>query len=355
MKNIVFERKLNVDRVFPGIPVDMTFMLANYKILPLPWIKITADIPENFNISNQKIYKTKEKLSNEHTIITSLRSYEKLTRKYEVIVEKRGYYSLLDVKITSGDYYGILKSEKNIHLPVTLIVYPRLVPIEKIGLMPLKPSGKWHVKRWIFPDVLDVSGSRDYTYSEPFSDIDWISTAKMNKLQVKKYDYNAKRSAVIFIDIRTHENDWQFHDRDMVETEIEIGASLVDYFYNEKIEFGIATNSKLMGGTDKELLNPKTGLKHKMNALEMMAGMSYYKRQSFSQFMNYNGKKLNKEDVIVYITAYLDDEIKKHLNYLDGKGFRCKIIIVRPQQSEDNIGLKKTVDIVYRVGGKLND
>lgn len=354
LKEVVFERKFDKRVVFPGDSFYMDVSLTNYKLLPLPWIKITSDIPEAFQILGQKIYKAKEKLSNEHTIITSLKSYEKLTRIHEIKVNQRGYYSMLDVKISTGDYYGFLKSEKNIHLPIDLLVYPEIKPIQKLITIPVKPYGKWNVKRWLYPDLMDIIGSRDYTANESFSDIDWIATSKLNKLQVKQYDYNAKNSVMIFLDIRTHTNDWKFKDFEIVEKGIEICAGLTEVFHQEKVDVGFATNSKLLGGNNQYMILPRNGLKQKMLILDTLARMSYYKKQDFSEFIHFNGKKLNKNDVIVYITPYLNEETKSHLNRLKSKGFACKIIYLKEKQSGDELGLMGEIEILYMNRGDAN-
>ena len=142
LKQVVFERKFDKRVVFTGDSFYMDVSLTNYKLLPLPWIKITSDIPEAFQILGQKIYKAKEKLNNEHTIITSLRSYEKLTRINEIKVNSRGYYSMLDVNISAGDYYGYLKSVTSIYLTLDLLVYSELNSVQQLLDLILPQTGK---------------------------------------------------------------------------------------------------------------------------------------------------------------------------------------------------------------------
>lgn len=351
LKGIAFQRSFDRQAIFSGEKVNLTLSLGNFKLLPLPWIRITADIPETFRIQGQKIYETKEKLSNEHAIITSLRSYERLTRIHEVEVTQRGYYTLLDVKIAAGDYYGFLKSEQRIHMPLNLTVYPLIKPVESLLAFPKKAGGQQQVRRWILPDVMDVVGSRDYTYNEPFSDIDWLATARVGKMQVKQYAFNAKKSAMIFLDVRTHTRDWKFKDRELIEHGIEIAAGLTEVFYQEKVDFGFATNSKLLGSENRSILGVDHGLGQKMRVLEMLARMSYYQKQDFSEFIRFNYKKLKVDDVIFYVTAYLNEASRAHLNHLSAKGFKCKIIYLKERADNDRQGLRPEIDLLYMERG----
>ncbi len=354
LDSVEFNRHFDRKAIFCGESVKMTISLANFKLLPLPWIRITSDIPERFKIEGQKIYESTEKLDNEYAIITSLRSYEKLTRIHEIKVDQRGYYAMFDVQLAAGDYYGFLKTVKHIHLPINLIVYPTIKPVEHLLLSPVRPNGKWRVKRWILPDVMDVMGSREYTYSEAFSDIDWLATAKVGELQVKQYDFNAKKTAMIFLDIRTHTKDWKFKDYELIEKGIEIAAGLTEICYQEKVDFGFATNSKLLGGETRSIIVPSGGLKQKMRVLEMLAKMSYYKKQDFGEFIQFNDQRMKKEDIIIYIGAFLNDDTKSHLNRLIAKGYACKIIFLKEQGQSDFIGLRKEIEIVYMNRGETD-
>lgn len=351
LESVVFERTLDRGAVFSGDTVSLMLTLGNFKLLPLPWIRITSDIPETFEMIGQKVHATKEKLNNDHAIITSLRSYEKLTRIHEIRVPQRGYFVLRDVKLEAGDYYGFLKTAKQIHLPLALTVYPSIKPVDTLMFDPLKPGGDLPVKRWIHPDRMDVVGSREYTGNEPFSSIDWQATAKTGALQVKQYGFNAVRSAMVFLDVRTHTRDWKYKDRELIERGIEIAAGLTEQFYQEGVAFGFATNSKLVGDDPQSLLPVGHGLSQKMRVLEMLAHMSYYQKQDFSDFMRFNYRRLKPEDVIIYVTAYLNEESRAQLNYLSGKGFNCKVVFLKEESPQDRLGLKENVALLYMKRG----
>ena len=69
----------------------------------------------------------------------SLRWYESITRHYTIECGVRGSHAYGPAILRSGDIFGFFSNETEVPEVNRILVYPRLVPIEQLGLPPKLP------------------------------------------------------------------------------------------------------------------------------------------------------------------------------------------------------------------------
>jgi len=348
-QNVQFKRYVDKERIFVGEKVRLTTEITNRKLLPLPWIEIHTEIPESFIFQDQKVINFNRKSSKKiYKVITSLISYQKVKRHNNIYCDKRGYYDLYDVKASIGDYLGMKVAERDLVCPMRLIVYPQIKPLERLIVTNKEPQGNISVRRWIMPDPMDIIGAREYTTRDSFNSIDWKTTSKIGKLHVKKLDFTANPSIMTFLDVQTGKIHWQDVDLSLIESGIDIAASITHKALEEKIPIGYTSNAYFNGDKHDLFIKPRMGKSQKSAVLEGLAKTTDTRRISIEELIGSKMKNLNKDCIIVLITSHLSNNLKNLVNVMSTKGYNFKIILL--SDSKDVINLNKNVELFYQAG-----
>lgn len=344
-RNLTLKRYLDKERIFAGERVRITTELVNRKILPLPWIEIEGEIYKELDFLGQHVIKINDNSKKVYRIVTSLFPYERV-KKYNIMYcNKRGFYSLYDIKITIGDFLGFNKVVNNVEYPIKLVVYPQMKPLEKLIMSYKEPQGNISVKRWIIPDPMEIVGAREYTTNDSFNTIDWNITAKTGNLHVKTFDYTASPSIMLLLNVQTQKVFWDGVNKDYIEKGIEIAAAIANKATKEKISVGYSSNCFFNGESQDVFIAPRLTNKQEILILEALAKTSYYRRMSMEDLLRKTVRILDNSCTLVLITSYISAMFIKELNYLSKKGYKIKLILL-----DDNVninGLNKSVDIFY--------
>src|SRR5512143_2334198 len=162
LSNVTYTRRFVTQRLFCGEETELWIELVNAKPLPLPWLKAEDEFPKELPAQRAKLdYSAKAQrvvLSN----IFSLRWYERVRRRYWLLAERRGVYDFGPVLISSGDLFGFRERWREDSALDTVLVYPKIVPLEKLGLQAARPFGDLSTERRIMEDPLRLASVRDY-------------------------------------------------------------------------------------------------------------------------------------------------------------------------------------------------
>jgi uncharacterized protein (DUF58 family) len=124
-----------------------------------------------------------------------------------------------------GDPFGFYRATLEIPAHAALVVYPRLLPLDELGLPPHRPLGDLAAPQLV-RDPLRTVGVRDYHPDDPLKDVHWPATARAGALQTRVYEQTAAREVAIFLDLDTFDRYWEGIDPDLVERLISAAATL---------------------------------------------------------------------------------------------------------------------------------
>mgnify|MGYP001317827483 CR=1 FL=1 len=252
LRSLVFRQQLSQPRAFFGETLTLSISVENQKILPLPWLEVEDEIPEHLSLLTgraTKMYKVNRMLL-AHTF--SLWAFQRVTRRYRLGCTSRGVHSFGPVTLRSGDPFGWLIREDQIHARTTLLVYPLVAPLEKFGLPSRHPFGDYATPRRLIEDPLRVAGVREYVRGDDPRRIHWKATARLGELQSKVYEPSSQYRLLILLDINSYAETWMGVDREIQELTISAAASLALWGLDEGYSVGLLANSLLAGlGTEQ--------------------------------------------------------------------------------------------------------
>jgi uncharacterized protein (DUF58 family) len=241
LHRIEYRRRLSRNHVFFGDEIIFEVEIANRKLLPLPWLQIEDELPEEVTL-----LKGKASVAHETRVILSnmfpIKWYHRVKRRFPMRCQQRGCFVFGPTRICSGDLFGFFRRDMYIEELDYLSVYPRLVPLEKLGIPSQQFFGDIRLRRHLFQDPVLTAGVRDYHFGDSLKRIHWKNTARLGKLQTKVYEPTTTIDLSIFLDVRTVRVPYWGTVSQLLELGIIAAASISKYALEAGYRVGLHVN-----------------------------------------------------------------------------------------------------------------
>jgi uncharacterized protein (DUF58 family) len=324
-EKLTVKREVLKTEVMENENFNITIVVENNKWLPISFLLLKEAIPSDLGFVEQDGQFTKED-SIYHVSRLNVLWYERLKRSYTVKAKKRGAYLIKDIKVTIGDFFGFLTKDKDYEDYMELLVYPRLIDVDRVGFETTNLYGDNVIKRWIHKDPLYIKGIREYTVEDRMKDIHWKSSLKMNKLMVKDYDYTSELEFMLILNVQCGDPYWYSIDEKAVETGVKLAASIALKTTKEGVPTGMWTNAHVVAYNGEGKGEVAPSVNSFKGILELCARIDYSPRVTFEQMLLDRAKHFNRNCTYVIITSFLNDESINVLKKLKRSGFAIKII-----------------------------
>ena len=120
--------------------------------------------------------------------------------RYTLTGLRRGRYQFLEVRAVLEDAFGLQRAEIPLASPWTLLVYPRLVELDRLfseGGTYAQDGRRLLLRR---PSGFDLHSVREYERGESLRKVHWPSTAKRGELMVKELEDAPRDEVAILLD-----------------------------------------------------------------------------------------------------------------------------------------------------------
>ncbi len=293
------ERKLSENRVFPGETIELKLRVANRKLLPLPWITLEDDIPTRF-VPDLSLPPGTRLTSGLLSKSASLLWYTTASWRQTLVCNKRGFYRLGPLTVTSGDILGMYPRSRTVPDMDHVIVYPRVFPIASLDLPSLSPSGDTKAHRRIFEDPIRLVGVREYTPHDSLRHIHWKATARHQSLQVKVFEPTTALKVAIFLGVDTFYFGTPQQDEEF-ELGISTAASIANYLIGSRSPVGLFVNTRLADSGQEARLLPSSGTDQLVGILELLAKVTPAATASFDSFIQEDARGLPWGTTMIFI------------------------------------------------------
>ncbi len=308
LARVEYQRQLSARRVFFGEEVHLEIDISNRKPLPLPWLEIKDDLPHEVTLPDTatSLYELDRQVLSE---LFSLGWYQKIKRRYRLQCQQRGYFTFGPARLSSGDPFGFSRQEATIPETDALIVYPRILPVEKLGISSKQPVGDVLTKRDIFPDPILTATVRDYQSGDSLRHIHWKSTGRLGKLQTKVFETTSTVDLSLFLDVRTVAAPaWSFVAR-LLELGIITAASVASHALAQGYRVGLFVNQR--GRLAREFIRflPSQHPDQLLDILEALASVHPTESLSMARLIHQEGRNLPWGSTLVVLSAAPDDTL----------------------------------------------
>ncbi len=241
-----------------AIPVEIE--LRNSGLLPIIWVEVRESLPLDLATSRRVAQ------------ALSLGPGRRCTLHYELQGRRRGLYELGPLRLSSGDLLGQEEYRREDTAHDTLTVYPRIVPLQHLGLPSLSPMGQIRSRERLYADPARVGGIRDYIPGDNVRDIHWSASAAAGSLQVKIYEPAMSLPTAVLLDLTLAPYD-RAQGPPATELGIVVAASLAAALGQARQEIALYTNGHDPLSADGGIigLTLGRGQAHLVRILELLA------------------------------------------------------------------------------------
>jgi uncharacterized protein (DUF58 family) len=254
------------DRAFPDDEVDLILRVEGRGPIPIPWLEVDFTVPRG-------LYGTPEPgigvLSGDgralHLLLTllPLRTVERTIR---VRCRQRGRFEVDAVSLLVADPLRLYPRRRIQATGARLLVFPRIVPLEQIGLRAGLAIGDLRGPLIVLPDPSRPTGVRDYRPGDSPRQIHWKASARRGSIQVKVLERTVRRDLALYLDVGGFDRSWLVYREALFERAVTAAASLASAAIERGGSVGLAC-----GGADPIVLPGNSGLDQLRLILEALA------------------------------------------------------------------------------------
>jgi uncharacterized protein (DUF58 family) len=316
-----YRRSLGHDRLSFGEETQLTLEVYNAKPLPLPWVLISDQYPEGLTLLTGELSASRS-VSFRHALVNflALRWYERVRRVYRVRGDNRGVYRFGPADIHAGDIFGFRRQRLTVEQRDELVVHPRVMPVEALGLPAARPVGEATALRRVVEDPLRYHGVREYAPGDSLRYVHWKATARTRTLQTRTFDPGASHSIMLMLDVQTTERPYTMV-RDHLELLICAAASLAEDGLEHSQAVGLLANSGPPETSGWTYVPPSRHPGQAVALLDALARLTGFRLMSFARLLSVIGSRLPYGCTIVALSAQADEEAQETLVRLQDIGY----------------------------------
>ncbi len=254
-------------------------------------------------------------------VVSHLRGRSRHRWQVRTLCQQRGYYRLGPIRLFSGDPLGLFSVDQTLSQTSDLIVYPATVSLATFQPPIADLAGGEALSRRTQYLTTNVSGIREYAPGDSFNRIHWLTTARTGRLMTKEFELDPAADIWVFLDLHsavTRSLPWELSRPDpgvfafsgrtraarlelapsALEYAVTAAASVARYFLLRNRAVGM-----MWHGSQRYLLQTDRGERQMRKMLEALAVVSAEGQISFDQLLVTEGVRLNRNDMILAITA----------------------------------------------------
>jgi uncharacterized protein (DUF58 family) len=346
LSNVSYSRHLAHHQIAYGEETSLVLEFTNAKPLPLAWLLVRDRYPREVKlltgeVRNITTVQTSALLIN----LLALSWYQRVTRTYRLRGEQRGMFEFGPAEISSGDMFGARKREQLQDGLDTLVVFPKIVPVEALGLPANRPMGEWRARRRVIEDPLRFSMVRPYTPGDNPRYIHWKATARTGHLQSKVFEPSDTLSLTIAANVATIPHGFGYVP-DYLEYALSAAASLAIHALNERYMVGLCANSLGRTGNAWVRLRPSRHPEQATALLTALASLGPFRVIEFEKMLYDLRPFLPFGATVVAITAVTDEGIYEALLDLEQNGYPTLLLTIGDSEPQVPEGLT-----AYYLGG----
>lgn len=355
VRRVEVVRRMN-DHAFLGERVPVTLNIKNTTRFPIPWIQISESVPVMLQVGGVPQY------------AFGLSGRSTTSFQYQVQATRRGYYRLGPLRMHSGDFFGF--NETVFEVPVAyLTVYPRILPMSRLGLPSRLPYGTIRSTQRLYEDPARPVGVREYHTGDSLRTVNWKVSAhasqSSSRLMVKTLEPAISLDTTILLNLDRQDYRPKTVYQD-IEWAIEAAASLAAHLTARQQAIGLITNGRdplrkdLSGPLDFDEktgrllghepaggistktpgmappISPRTGRTHLMSVLEILARVEMNESVNFTSWAPGACLHLSWGMTILVLSPQGDERTCGMLHGLVRAGYNPVLLIV---DAQTNFGL----------------
>ncbi|MCL6430825.1 MAG: DUF58 domain-containing protein, partial [Anaerolineae bacterium] len=337
LRGVRYTRRLSERRAFLGETLTLELVTANCKLLPVPWLKIEDEFPNALEALDAEVQPAAQPTVGYLTSLLSLRWRERVRWRVHVRCARRGYYHLGPAHLSSGDLFGLFRSQRTLPWQDVLIVYPRLYDLEVLGLPGKELFGDVRARASLLEDPGRTAGARDYDPGDPLKRVHWKATARRQQLQTRVYEPTVHLELLICLNLLTLVHEWQGTIPELLEQAVSVAATLAEYGIEHRYEVGLLANGCWPLSDQPLRVLPGRSPYQLARILEALAAVSPLATSRLGELMLRESARLPWGATLAVVTAILPADLVESMLRLAQSGRRVVLLSLDAEQPAEEL------------------
>jgi len=326
---VEYRRRFTLTRVPFGEEIQMEVEVVNRKFLPLSWLEVEDELPRRLEPKRGRVRSCSKPGRTLLTLLIALRPYERVRRRYTLRCLARGEHLIGPARLRSGDLFGFVTVERTTQPMDSLVVYPRVVPLNRLGLPARHPLGELQAQSWIFEDVNRLAGVREYRAEDGLRRIHWPASARAQRLQTKVYEATTSHKLAIFLNVEKADEECadQSGDADVLEMGITAAASVANWGLAQGYQVGLYCNGRHRGAEGVVAVEPGRDSQQLERILLALGRLQLDQSLRFETLLAEETRRFPFGVTLVVVTAYLTPAVGKAVLGLRRRGYPMALLL----------------------------
>ncbi|MGG0277362.1 DUF58 domain-containing protein [Bacillus rhizoplanae] len=311
LRDAEVKRTTNQKEYIAGEQFRSTIIIERKIPFPLLYLIIEDELPPQF-----KNYKQAKAAK----VILFPGFKRKISFQYVINTIPRGEHTFSNVRVKTGDIFGIIEKDIMFSVPNTFLIYPQYMNINYKQLENHFEQGALSANINLTKDSTVSVGVRQYKPGDRFSWIDWKATARKNNIMTKEFEQQRSQDVMIFMD-RT--------PSPLFESIVTFTASLVRAILKQNSPASFVSVGKEQ--TVFPLHNGDTQLQQIFRHLAKVQADSIF---PLSQTVEMELRKMYQPVTVILVTSDLSPDILKTAEGLAIKNRRLIVFVVKEKANQ---------------------
>ncbi len=350
---VTLTRTLSERRAFIGEEIGVDIELTNKKPLPLPWYEWRFALAEALPVDGETLGAVAVPGLKWLWRRGSLGWYQQHRWHFTIRPAERGFHQFGPATIKSADLLGAFPRTIDDGLTEHLIVFPRVLPLEDLGLPSDRPFGERKGGHRVFEDPLRIAGLREYRPGDPLKRIDWKATARSGDLRSRVYEPSATQQIYLLVNIDTMEHSWEGYLKDELERIVSVSASLAAWAAGTRHAVGLLANGAFPDADRPIRLPPSRSRDQLTRILEALAVIQPLTLGDLASAIRRESGKLPAGSTLVVVASLMPESLAGVLARLRDEGHHVFVIATSTRVREKvppGIGVREVGGVFAREG-----
>ena len=230
-------------RAFPGDTVRVRLIARNAKLLPLAWLRVRSAIPPALTPTGTPRGWPGIERGGFLQGMAALPWGGSAVWEFELPCRTRGVHTIGPIELSSGDPLGLFARRSVRPESREIVVYPKVVPLRRLGFPLSAGFGAAARRRSIQEDPSRSAGVRDYRPGDPLRRVHWKATARQGELQVRLLEPAAAPALLLILAADTFDFPWTRYREDLFELAMSALASIAWRALEDGWQVGLLANT----------------------------------------------------------------------------------------------------------------
>jgi len=350
---VTLTRKLSERRTFIGEEIGVDVELANRKPLPLPWYEWRLALGEPLPVEGENLGAAAVPGLKWLHRRGSLGWYQQHRWHFTLRPTERGYHQFGPATIKSADMLGAFPRTMDDGLRENVVVFPRVFPMEDLGLPSDRPFGERKGGNRVFEDPLRFAGLREYRPGDPLRRIDWKATARSGELRSRVYEPSATQQIYLLVNIDTMEHSWEGYLKDELERIVSVTASIAAWAAGARYAVGLLANGAFPDADRPIRLPPSRSREQITRILEALAVIQPLTMGDLAGAIQRESGRLPVGSTLVVVASLMPPALAGVLTRLSDEGHHLFVVATSPRVREampEGIPMREVGGVFEREG-----